>query len=172
MENTTNHEHNAHHDMHHKVHAHASKLESVLADFFKKFPHLPEGGRKFLVDVSPYVALVFGILGVLDLFFVGISYYLFGHFIARGSESLYIDFIAYWVCSYLLIMSYKGLLARSKQGWNYVFYSEIVVAISALISILTTIFTIGGGIIGAIVGAIVWAIIRFYILFEIREHYK
>jgi len=164
MENTTNHEHNAHHDMHHKVHAHASKLESVLADFFKNFPHLPEGGRKFLVDVSPYVPLVFGILGVIGVLFGGVASLFFVVATLGMALPLFLTVIVSLASAVLLLMSYKGLLARSKQGWNYAFYSQIVSVISGLIAM----FTMHGGIIGTVVGAI----IGFYILFEIREHYK
>lgn len=164
MENTTNHEHASHENMHHKVHSHASKLESVLADFFKNFPHLPEGGRKFLVDVSPYVALVFGILGVIGLVTGGILTTGLAILTLGASLPLLIVMLISLASAIFLLMAYKGLAARTKKGWDYAFYSEILSVISGVVSMVLMF--------GGFVGTFVSALIGFYILFEIRDHYK
>ncbi|PIZ97017.1 MAG: hypothetical protein COX79_03875 [Candidatus Levybacteria bacterium CG_4_10_14_0_2_um_filter_36_16] len=58
----------------------------------------------------------------------------------------------------LLLMAFPGTKARKMSGWNLLFWSEAVSAVSAVVSMAF------GGVVGAAIG--------FYILFQIKSHYK
>lgn len=139
-------------------------LEAYLAPIFEKFPHLPEGGRKFIVDISPYIALVFGVLGVIGL--LGASG--MGMFMLLATFGmalpLMIHIVLGLVSAVLLLLAFTGLKAHTKKGWNFVFYSQVVSIAGGVVGLATGM----GGLVGTIIGAL----IGFYILFEIRTYYK
>lgn len=144
-----------------------SGLEAYLAPLFEKFPHLPEKGREWVVSVSPWIALIFGILGIVSLLGIGgmgigaLSMMGYGGF----GASMLIHLVIALISSGLLLAAYPGLKAKTKAGWNFAFYSEVV--------------SVAGGVVGlamwgagGIVGVVIGALIGFYILFEIRSYYK
>jgi len=142
-----------------------SGLEGVLAPIFEKFPHLPEGGRKFLVDVSPWIALIFGILGVIGLLAAG-GLGVIATILTFGlALPVLIQVLVGLLSAVLLLMSFPGLKAHTKKGWNLVFYSQVVSIIGSVIFL-----ALGG--FGSILGTVIGALIGFYILFEIRSYYK
>ncbi len=164
MENTENHEHNAHHDAQQHARHTVNKLEAWMADIFKNAPHLPEGGRKWLVDVAPYISLIFGILGVIALVTAGGASLIALVLTFGASIGLTLHILISLVSAILLLMAYKGLKSRSKSGWNFAFWSELVSVLGVLVGIVTMYGMNIGGLIGCLIG--------FYILFEVREHYK
>ena len=49
-------------------------IVGILEDFFKKAPPLPDNIREVIVKIAPWVALIFGVLGILaGLGAIGIS---------------------------------------------------------------------------------------------------
>ena len=58
----------------------------------------------------------------------------------------------------LQALALPGLFKRSKTGWNFLFYADIVMIVQYVIS-----FDLGG---------IISSVIGFYFLFQIREYYK
>lgn len=147
-----------------KIHHHVNKLEAWMADIFKNVPHLPEGGRKWLVDVAPYISLIFGILGVVGLVTAGGLSLVVLAFTLGASLGLTLHILISLVSVVLFLMAYKGLKAKSKAGWNLVFWSELVSVVGVLVGIVTMY--------GMNIGGLIGCAISFYILFEIRDHYK
>ena len=142
-----------------------NSLEAMLAPFFEKFPHLPEKGREAVVNVSPWIALIFGILGIVSLLGVGglglgVSMFAYGF-----GMSMFIHLAIALLSSVLLLMAYPGLKAKSKKGWNFAFYSEVVSVAGGVVGIA---MWGAGGIIGVVIGAL----IGFWLLFEIHSYYK
>lgn len=142
-------------------------LEAMLAPIFEKFPHLSEKNREGVVKISPWIALIFGILGIVGLLGVGgmglgaLSMMGYGGY---GLPML-IHLAIALLSSALLLMSYPGLKAMTKAGWNLAFYSEVVSVAGGVVGI-----AMWGG--SDIVGVVIGALIGFWILFEIRSHYK
>jgi hypothetical protein len=129
-----------------------------MEDLFKKAPHLPANFREVLVKIAPYLALLFGILGVVaGLGVLGMSpVALFGGI--QTSVFVMITGVLTIVSSVLLLMAYPKLLKHQHKGWTYLFWSEAVNAVAALMTLS--------------LGSVVVILIGFYILFEIKNHYK
>jgi hypothetical protein len=108
---------------------------------------------------------VFGILGVIGL--VGASG--LGVLATIGSLGfglpILINLLLGIVSAVLLLMAFPGLKARVKKGWNFVFYSQVI---SVIGGVAMAVLGYPYGIVGTIIGAA----IGFYILFEVRSHYK
>lgn len=142
-------------------------LEAMLAPVFEKLPHIPENGRKVIVDISPWIALIFGALGILALLGMGgmgigaLSMMGYGGF----GLSMLVHLAIGLLSSVLLLMAYPGLKAKTKSGWNLTFYSEVVSVAGGVVGI-----ALWGG--SDIVGVVIGALIGFYILFEIHSYYK
>lgn len=134
-------------------------IVGMLEDFFKKAPALPANIKETLVKIAPILALIFGILGVLvGLGAIGISpIAMFAG--AQATSMVLISGVAAIISSGMMLLAYPGLKARQMKGWNLLFWSEAVSLLSGLLS-------------GAFVGAIIGALIGFYLLFQIKSHYK
>lgn len=145
-----------------------SRLEAILDEYMvKKAPFtLPAELKSFIATVSPYLIIVFAVLGLpVILTGLGISAVLapvsmmgaaFGYgFGLNAMISLVIAIIAL----IMEVVAVPGLFKRTRGGWNMVFYASIVSFIGNILS-----FNIIGGIIGAIIG--------WYILFQVKELYK
>ncbi len=141
-------------------------LEAWLAPIFEKFPHIPQGGREWIVSVSPYIALVFGVLGIISL--LGASGLgIIASVLTLGlALPMLVSIVVSLVSAVLLLMAFPGLKARTKKGWSLVFYSEVVSVVGGVVSALTMSYA------SSLVGTAIGALIGFYILFEIRTHYK
>jgi len=140
-------------------------LEGFLAPIFEKFPHLPEGGRKFIVSVVPWLALIFGILGVIGLLAAG-GIGIIASVLTFGlALPILIQVLISLTSAVLLLLSFNGLKAQTRRGWNLAFYSLVVSIAGAVVGIaLGGMYNITGTVIGALIG--------FYLMFEIRSYYK
>lgn len=141
-------------------------LVVTMEQWFKQAPALPQNAREVIVKITPWIALIFGVLGLLGaLAGLGIltafsPLALFGG--AQGMSSYGTGFIAaiFWLASsVLLLAAYPGVKARRMQGWNMLFWSELVSFIGSIVAL-----SIVSGIIGALIG--------FYLLFQIKSYYK
>lgn len=170
MEHTHNHTEQNH--VHHenetvsKMKGHAGALEAWLAPIFAKAPHLPANWRKTIIDIAPWLSLIFGILGLFGLLSAGAVGILFSPLIILGGGmhgiSFFITIILGIISAILSILSFKPLQGMKKKGWDYAFYALVISAISTLVGLVLTAGGLGG-IVGIIIGA--------YILFEVREMY-
>ena len=135
-----------------------------LEQFFAKAPHMSENTKRILVKITPWIALIFGILGVLGGI-AGLGALATGAPMAAmvgGMHNYGAGFIAtlFWlVYSVLLLVAYPGLKAKKEKGWRLLFWSEAVSVISSVVEL-------------QLVSAVIGGIIGFYLLFEIRSYYK
>ena len=138
--------------------------QDMMEEWFGKLPNLPKGGRDVLVKIAPWVALVFGILGVLvGLGGLGIlsvlsPMMLLGSGVGATTGGLLSVAISL-VSSVLLVVAFPGLRARKMQGWNMLFWSEVAAVVSSLVAL-------------SLVGAVVGAAIGFYLLYQVKSYYK
>ncbi len=136
----------------------------TLEEWFAKFPPLPTGAKDVLVKVAPWLALIFGVLGVLmALAATGVMAVL-SPFVALGgglgaAAGGVIGGVLALVSSVLMLLAFPGLRDRRMAGWKYSFYSELVSIVSSLVA-----FNLVGAVIGALIG--------FYLLFQIKSYYK
>lgn len=129
-----------------------------LENIFKGLPHLPENVLEVLVKIAPWLALIFGALGVLGsilaMFFSPLA--LFGG-VQTGAMVLIIGLLGL-AMSALTLAAYPKLANRSYTGWIYLFWAEIISIVSALLSVSL------GSVLGVVIG--------LYLLFEVKKYYK
>lgn len=134
-------------------------LIKTLEDFFAKAPALPANVREIIVKITPWLALIFGILGVIGgLGAVGLSPVAA---VAGVDQSvlLVIAGILSIIGSVLLLMAFPKVKAHKLEGWKLLFLSQVVGVLSSVIS-------------GAILGAVIGGLIGFYFLYQIKSYYK
>lgn len=137
--------------------------EKQLNEFFyDKAPRLPKGLCEFLVMIAPYVSIIgaiFGaiaILAMLGVSAIGVPLFLFA---APAYAFNYWIYAGATIVGWLLgIAAIPGLFARSKQGWNFMFYGALWSGIIQLISM-------------NLFGLIIGLLISFYFLFQLRPYY-
>lgn len=135
----------------------------MLEDWFMKLPPLPKGAKEVLVNITPWIALIFGILGVLaGLAGLGILT-AFSPLIGlssglAGATNGLIGAVLGIVSSGLLLAGYPGTKNHKLQGWNMLFWSEIVSTLAALVA-----FALGG---------VVISLVGLYLLYQIKSYYK
>ena len=163
-----------------------SALEVKLNDIFgKKAPQLPVAGKKGIVQYAPIISLVLGILtllGVLGLWNAaravsGIADYANSICATYGGSNcavatshltlwVWISLIVLLVEGILYLVAYSGLKARSKQGWNYLYYGALINLAYAIVTLFSSY-----DVVGHFIGALIGSAIGFYFLFQIREYY-
>ena len=150
----------------HSAKKHLNKLEAWLEVYLvKKAPALPKGGREFIVMIAPWLVIlgaIFSVPAILAIF--GLSAIMsatqYGAVVAVAlPPTYYLSIILLIVVVVMELLALPGLFAKKKAGWNLIFYSVLVSAVSSLISM-----NLGGFIIGTL--------ISLYLLFQVREHYK
>lgn len=138
--------------------------QDMLEEWFNKLPSLPKGGQKVLVQIAPWISLIFGILGVLvGLGGLGIlsvlsPLMLLGSGVSNTTGSL-VSVAISLVSSVLLLVAFPGLKAKKMQGWTMLFWSQVAAFVASLVML-----SIVGGLVGAVIG--------FYLLYQIKSYYK
>jgi hypothetical protein len=151
------------------VHKQMSRLEGFMAPLFAKTPHLPENARKTLVTVVPWLALIFGILGILSIFsaVAALQYLMAFPMGSMMGGSWYPAMIVSLLCgligAILDLLAFKPLKGHHKKGWNLLFLAATLSSISVIVN-----FVFGFGGILALLGVL----IGYWLLFEIRGHYR
>ena len=141
----------------------ANQLVDRMEEQFKKLPPLPANWKDVIVNIVPWLALIFGLIGVFgSLAAVGVLTFLAPAVLLGGGASVasggIIGAVLALVASVLMVAAFPGTRAKKMSGWNLLFWSETVSVISSVIA-----FSIAG-VIGALIG--------FYILFQIKSYYK
>lgn len=135
----------------------------AMEGFFLKLPALPKNVKDFIAAVIPWVALVFGALGLLgSLAALGIGTFALPFaFMAKG-VNLYgifaLSMVFSLVVAALTLIAGFQLLKRKILGWKLLFWAELIGAVGSLLT-----FSLSG---------LVFAFIWFYILFQIKAYYK
>lgn len=142
----------------------ANQIESALEDIFKKVPALPPNAIDTVVRIIPWLALIFGILGILGAFFrgFGILSVLAPSAVLAGTYPYgrlgIITIIGGLVASIMMLIAFPGLKAGKMGGWTLLFWSEVVNAVTSII--------------GFSIGSVIGTAIAFYLLFQIKTKYK
>ncbi len=140
-----------------------NQLIGTVEEWFSKLPPLPKKWNEVIVKFVPWISLIFGGLGVLvALASFGILTVL-APFVALGygagaASSGIIGSVLFLISSALMLLAFPGTKAHKIHGWNLLFYSYVVSLISSVIA-----FSFGG---------VIGDLIAFYILFQIKSHYK
>ena len=159
-----------------------SKLEDSLAVLYKGLPHLPENGRKALVQWVPWINLVVGLLTLWSAWILwhwahyanaiinsinslGAAYGI-APAVHRLDFGIWLGLIVLIVEAVLLLMAFSATKDRKKNGWDLMFYVAMLNVLYAVILV----FTNYGGI-GHLLGEIIASAIGLYFLFEIRSYY-
>jgi hypothetical protein len=152
-----------------KVLEHVHGLEGWLMPMFAQAPHIPEKGRRFITDIAPWCALIFGVLGAIGMLASGFVITVATVFSAGFALMFFVGNLLPMVCSVIAIvltlMAYPGLRTLSKTGWNYIFYSTVVSSIGGILGVLA-------GDVGMLLGTALGALVGFWLLFEVRAYYK
>lgn len=144
-----------------------SQLESMLDEYFgKKAPALPQNAKDILVKIAPYLAILSVVLAVPAIFFVLGLGSLTTMLAPFGGAQGMMSTPMIWFGTLLLIpaivlegMAIPGLFSKTKMGWKYMYWSQLVSIVSTLVQF-------------NIVGALISAVIGFYLLFQVKEMYK
>lgn len=158
----------------------AHKFEKTLVEFFAQFPHIPEGGRKVLAQIAPWLALVggvFGVIGFIGLLGLGSVVGTFG--VATGIQGmlsggifgivLLISAIFGLAVAILELLAFTPLKGGMKKGWNFLFYGLLIGAISTIVNVIGS-AAYGYGV-GSLIGGVLGFLIGGWILFEVRSHF-
>src|SRR3989338_11227943 len=107
------------------------QLIKQMEDWFSKLPALPNNWRDVIVTITPWLALIFGIIGVLgSLAAVGILTFLAPLVLLGGGVGVasggIIGAVLALAASVLMVAAFPGTRAKKIAGWNLLFYSEAV----------------------------------------------
>ncbi len=130
-------------------------LEKWLAPIFAKFPHLPQNARTTLVQIAPWLALIFGVLGLFGIFSAGLFVSLLSlSFLGYGfmGISMALSLIAGLIAAVLDLLAYQPLSHRKKKGWNLLFYGVILSLAASILAFIANSSGSFGSIIGGIIG--------------------
>jgi len=135
----------------------------MLEDWFKKLPPLPTNAVDTIAKITPILALVFGILGVLlSVAGLGILSFLAPFAMMSGAAPHYgfgmIATVGWLISSVMMLLAYPGLKAGKTSGWNMLFWSEVVNVATSLL--------------GFNLGSVIGALIGFYLLFQIKPKFR
>jgi len=139
----------------------------TMEQWFSKFPALPKNATEILVKIMPYIALIFGILGIAGaigglgiLTATSPLSFLGGSSTVSAYGTGIISSVIYLAASVLLLAAFPGIKAKKVQGWKLLFWSEAV--------------SLVGGVVGltSLLSVVIGALIGFYILFQIKSYYK
>lgn len=130
---------------------------------YQKLPSLPKGVNEFIVAVAPWLAIIFGILGILgSLAAFGIST-VASPFIALGggvglATNLIIAALLGLIESVLMVVAFPSLLKRKYFGWTMLFWAQLLAVVSGVVTLSAY----------SIIVALIW----FYFVFQIKSYYK
>lgn len=151
-----------------------ASFEAWLYDMvYEKIPYkLPKSVQDALVQYGPWVTLVVAILSlpaIFAIFGLGavVSYY--GALAGVVYGPLYYVAIGVLVLQVvLMILAISPLLKRQRRGWLLVFYATTISVLYSLVNSFASGYFALFGLLWGLVGAA----ISYYVLFQIRAHYK
>lgn len=160
------------------------QAEKSLSGLFKDLPALPKNAKDSIVNIMPWIALIFGIIQVVAAYYVWrladvadrlsdiADFYAASVGVAGTGLSafdktaIYLGAVVLAVEGVIGIMAYKGLVARQRRGWDLIFLASLVNVLYAVVAIF-----INGRGFGSFVMSLIGSAIGFYLLFQIKEAY-
>lgn len=157
-------------------------IEQALQPVFKGLPALPEGARKFLVQIWPVLALIFGLLqlfAVYSLWQLGhtantLIYDLNQYSVALGNDPVtptlgvfyYLGLGVLVIDAIILLLAVAPLNGRRKKGWDLLLIGSTLNLVYGIVIL----FDAYGGF-GSLLGTLIGSAVSFYLLFQIRDYY-
>lgn len=138
-----------------------TQIEAKLDLYFgKKAPPMPENIKQLIVKFSPYL-IILAIVLTLPSILIAFGLRSFWTPYSYGSRAFYFSFWGLFSLVALIIqgIAVPGLLKRTRQSWEYMFYASLITVLASLLSLNLGSLLIGGA-------------ISFYILFQIKSYYK
>lgn len=138
----------------------STDIIAMTEEQFDKLPALPKGARDVIFKLTPWLALIFGALGVLgSLVALGILGALSPLIMLGGGGKLpFVTILIGLVSSVLLLVATPHLFAKRMQGWKLLFWSEVVSVVSAVVSLSLT--------------GVLFGLLGVYLIFQIKSYYK
>lgn len=138
------------------------KLDGFFADLFvKKAPGLPEKTKKLIVKVTPWVALVLGVLalpGILAGFGFGVITSPFWALEGARSMRMMVSFLVGAAQVVIQLLAVPHLFKAGQKGWQLLYYST-------LLGMLSSVFYLSGF-------GIVFSGVVLYLLYQVKGEYK
>lgn len=134
-----------------------------IENVYAKLPPLPAGVKEFAVAVAPWLAIIFGILGLLgSLAAFGFST-VASPLIAIGggvglATNIIIASLIGLVESVMMIVAFPSLLKRKEFGWVLLFWIQVLAVVA--------------GVINLSIYSVVLSLIWFYFVFQVKPYYK
>lgn len=142
-------------------------LAKTLDQYCIKLPAFPKGIKDFIAQITPWLALIFGVMAVLS----GIS--------AFGGLSLLTPFVAiegiygYTITAMLSavvlliqgvieLMAFSPLKAGKAKGWNLLYYALVLGVVGSILTLNVS----------SVLGSLIGALIGYYFLYQIKSYYK
>ena len=147
--------------------AQTKQWTKALDDSYAKLPVLPKGATDFIVNIAPWLSLIFGVLSIL----VGVSAFGFlavlSPFAAVAGAGAYaitglLSSLVLLVQGVIMIVAFPSLKKRGQRGWNLLFWSLILSVVSSVLSL--NVFGVVQSVVGALIG--------YYFLYQIKSYYK
>lgn len=135
-----------------------------LDRFFIKLPHLPKKVRLLINKVVPFLALAFGLVGLIATLITG--FFLLLALMSLDVEILWSisgSFMLVLFSTLFLLKAFKPLRQGNAVGWIYLFWAQILEVINFVINSFTVESNFWLGLVSLIVS--------FYLLFEIGQFY-
>ncbi len=159
-------------------------LDAQLAKVYKNRLDLPENARKTLVNWSPWLSLIAGVLmlaaaasiwnwvhltsGIVDYANSLAAIYGASPVVTNDwSLMLWVSFFVLLGEAAVYLLAFPGLRAKQKRGWDMLFYGVLLNLVYGVVVLFTT---YGG--FGSLIGTLIGAAIAFYFLYQVRSHYK
>lgn len=141
-----------------------TQLEENLDVYFgQKAPALPANIKELIVNFAPWISLIMVVVSlpaVLAIIGIGSLAAPFSFLGGANSGFSYMLSLVFLALSVLFdAIAIPGLFKKSRQGWNFVFYSTLVGILSNLVHFNLSSLIVGG-------------LISFYFLFQIKSYYK
>ena len=145
-----------------------SGLEHFLLPIFENAPHMPHNARTTLVKIAPWIALIFGVLGLFATVMALLALPMllampFGAYLNSSSfVVMMLSLIIGGIACIFQLLAYKPLTHHKKKGWDFLFFASTLSAISMILNLV-----MGTGSLLGIIGLV----IGYWLLFEVRSMY-
>lgn len=144
-----------------------AQLENTLHEYFvTKAPALPGNIKELMVKIAPYltiISLVITIPALLVLIGLGgvvtTMAPLGGIRAVQSTTAVWLSLLLLVPVLILEAMAIPGLFARAIKGWRFLYWAQIISVVSNIVEL-------------NILNALLTAIIGFYLLFQVKSHYK
>lgn len=156
-----------------------NKLETMLAQWYKGMPHLPEKGRVWLARNVWWIALVGAVISSIGIVLVFMAAFVLGVFSAAYAGPLYFAFagaglgliVAFVVLAISIVslvvtvMAIAPLKAMRQWGWTLLFITLLIQVASQLFDFIFTLNLF------SLIWSLLLTAISGYFLFEIRSYF-